>query len=85
VVTHFEGHEFIIDYLYPGSVINLRSFFLEDLVAVDFICTKNTKILEFDKDIVDILIGEHVQFERKFMLIQNSILKKNKTYPLDYE
>ena len=45
VVTQFEGHEFVFDVLYPGSVINLKSFFLEDPIAVDYICQKNTKVL----------------------------------------
>ena len=30
------------------------------------------------------LISEHTKFERRFMLVQNNILKKNKKYPLDY-
>mmetsp|Transcript_28995 Transcript_28995/g.43757 ORF Transcript_28995/g.43757 Transcript_28995/m.43757 type:complete len:223 (+) Transcript_28995:1778-2446(+) len=85
VVTKFEGSEFIIDYLYPGSVINLRSFFLEDKVAADFICHKNCKVLAFDKSIVHDLVTEHVAFERQFMLVQNTILKKKVKYPLDYE
>ena len=34
VSTTFEGHEFVIDRLFRGSVINYRTFFMEEGAAV---------------------------------------------------
>ena len=34
--TECDGHEFILDWLYRGSVINHRSFFIEDTVKVNY-------------------------------------------------
>lgn len=41
VYTFFEGNEFIIDRLHSGSVINYRSFFMEDLMYVNLRCKEN--------------------------------------------
>ena len=46
VYTHFEGNEFIIDDLYSGSVLNYRSFLMEDLMHVNIRCKENCKILK---------------------------------------
>ena len=45
VYTLFEGNEFIIDYLYSGSVINYRSFFMEDMMRVNMRCKENCQLL----------------------------------------
>ena len=40
VYTESEGNEFVLDRLYSGSIINPRSFLLEDLLHVNIRCGK---------------------------------------------
>ena len=49
VYTELEGHEFIIERLYSGSVINYRSFFMEDIIHVNFRCKETCQVLELDQ------------------------------------
>jgi len=46
VYTTLEGNEFVLDRLYPGSVINHRAFIMEDLMSVNLRCHENCLILE---------------------------------------
>lgn len=38
VYTEFEGNQFILDRLYPGSVINHRAFLMGDVMYVNMVC-----------------------------------------------
>ena len=45
IKTEMEGNEFMIDRLIPGTVINFRTFLLDDLMDVDMVCVSGCKIL----------------------------------------
>ena len=74
VYTELEGHEFIIERLYSGSVINYRSFFMEDIIHVNFRCKETCQILELDQKCFQNLMSEYRDFNRRIMLFQNKLL-----------
>jgi CRP-like cAMP-binding protein len=45
IKTEMEGNEFMIDRLIPGTVINFRTFLLDDLMDVDMVCVSGCKII----------------------------------------
>ena len=53
VFTQFEGNEFIIDRLYPGSVINHRALIMEDKAYASIRCTEFTKTLMLNKETIE--------------------------------
>jgi CRP-like cAMP-binding protein len=82
--THFEGSEFVLERLYPGSLYNFRTFFMEDLMYVNARCQTNVALLEISKESIEGIMNSHDDFKRKMLSYQNQILKFEKTYPLDY-
>mmetsp|Transcript_19123 Transcript_19123/g.13717 ORF Transcript_19123/g.13717 Transcript_19123/m.13717 type:complete len:83 (+) Transcript_19123:2169-2417(+) len=48
VYITLEGHEFILEKLHRGSVINFRAFFMQDTMYVNIRCQKYTKLLVLD-------------------------------------
>lgn len=82
--THFEGSEFVLERLYPGSLYNFRTFFMEDMMYVNARCQTNVALLEISKGTIERIMNSHDDFKRKMLSYQNQILKFEKTYPLDY-
>ena len=64
VYTQFEGNEFIIEKLYSGSVINYRSFFMQDLMHVNIRCTENCQLLELRQDELKNIMELHEELGR---------------------
>lgn len=48
VYTECEGNEFIIDRLYEGSIINYRTFIMEDIMSVNIRAVENVSMLELN-------------------------------------
>ena len=48
VYTEFEGNEFLIDRLYEGSVINYRTFLMDDIMSVNIRAVENVNMLELN-------------------------------------
>ena len=46
IYTSFDSNEFVLETLYPGSAVNYRAFFMQDLMYVNVRCSKATKLLE---------------------------------------
>jgi len=53
-------------------------------VLVNYICSKQTKLLALDRRMTKVLSKDFSFVERKFMMVQNSILKQKHRFPLDY-
>ena len=68
VFTTFEGNEFILDNLYSGSIINYRSFFMEDLMFVNFRCKENCQLLELRMTTLNEVMEEHEILKRKLIM-----------------
>mmetsp|Transcript_30927 Transcript_30927/g.47301 ORF Transcript_30927/g.47301 Transcript_30927/m.47301 type:complete len:88 (-) Transcript_30927:50-313(-) len=45
VYTEFDGHEFIIDRLYSGSIINALAYLMEDIMYVNMRSKERCKML----------------------------------------
>lgn len=84
VFAVFEGHEFIIDYLSKGSIINYRLFIVQDLLHVFVRCTKYTRVLKLTQGIFENLQDKYPEFKKTTLKYQHQILKYNENYPLDY-
>lgn len=82
--THFEGAEFVLERLYPGSIYNFRTFFMEDLMTVNARCQTNVTLFELNKGTIEGIMNKHEDFKRKMLSYQNQILKFGRAYPLDY-
>lgn len=48
VYTNCEGNEFVIERLYRGSIINYRTFFMDNMMYVYIRCAKNTILLDLE-------------------------------------
>lgn len=83
-VDDFEGNDFVIERLLMGSVINLRTFILQEMVIVTLICAEPTKTLEISYKELEVLTHVYPEFSKNFRLFQNTYFKSNKRYPLDY-
>lgn len=84
VYTEFEGNEFIIDNLHPGSCINSRAFLMEDTMSVNIRVKETCRIMEMPKEIFQDILKTHDEFGKKVMVIQNKLLMKSNKYPCDY-
>lgn len=84
IYTYFEGSEFVLERLYPGSIFNFRTFFMDDLTYVNARCRDQVTLLEVSKETIEDLMSKHSDFCRKMLSYQNKILKFSKIYPLDY-
>lgn len=82
--THFEKVEFILERLYPGSIFNFRTFFMEDLMYVNARCQTNVTLLEISNAKMQEIMEKHDDVRRKMLSYQNQILKFGVSFPLDY-
>jgi len=58
VYTKFEGHEFIIEKLHPGSIINLRMSLMEELMHVSIRSKEKCSIIEITKSHLEHIFQE---------------------------
>lgn len=82
--TTMEGNEFVLDRLHSGSVINHRSFFLEDINSISYRAKENCQLLELTLQTIYQIMEEDDKFKKDMLIFQDVILQKNKKYPLDY-
>jgi len=83
VYTEFEGNEFIIDRLKPGSILNYRLVFTDDLMQVSVRTLDNTQTIELTEDKLREIMSSDQEFEKKLRLYENQILRHG-SIPLDY-
>jgi len=84
VFTFFEGKEFIIERLMRGSLMNHRSFFLEEHAVVFARAAKTSIVLEISIDDINKYLNDSPVFEKKFLTYQTKILNTGKQFPVDY-
>ena len=85
VYTEFEGKEFVIERLFRGSIINYRTFFMEEF-GVTFMRFATASVLKaLHKDKMEELCGKYPRTLGKvFNQYKLKIIKENKSIPLDY-
>ena len=86
----FEGYDFVLDTLGPGSVINQRAFFLKDQMYVNMRAKSEVKLMFYSLA----KLKEHItkyanagNFATRVLIAQNKYIKGTKggdKYPVDY-
>jgi len=66
VYTTFEGNDFVIDNLYPGSILNHRSFIHEDLMQVCVRSKTNVIVQKLSIDKLNELSFMFKGFKRRY-------------------
>ena len=84
VFATFEGNEFIIERLKQGSILNYRSFFMEDIMYVNVRCTVNCSVLSLNQKVLHEIRDNHAKFAKIFGVYENKLLNKNSKFPIDY-
>lgn len=84
VYTEFEKKEFVIERLFKGSIINYRTFFMEDRgsVSMRFATHSVLKVLSYKK--METLNKKHPSLQKTFDKYRLKIVKEAKSIPLDY-
>lgn len=85
LVTDFDGNPFTVAKLPHGSICNQKNFFLEEKMKMKLIAHSPTHVLLFSQQQLDVLMDNHVDLKKKFMLYQNKLLKEGKSYPIDVQ
>lgn len=67
-----------------GSIMNYRTFFMEEPALVYARASRNVVLLEITFDELSKFNKESAQYERKLLAHQMKILNMGKNYPLDY-
>lgn len=65
VLTEFEGNEFVIERLGPGTVINQKAFWVDDIMSVNMRCGMYTSLFELERKSLDEVRLEHPDFNKK--------------------
>jgi CRP-like cAMP-binding protein len=79
IYCEFEGHVFIIENLYSGSIINYRNWFIDEHNMVSARFQGTGILLELNINTFNKVAAHHkAELEDKFLRYQNKIAKENK-------
>lgn len=78
------GQEFILEKLFRGSIINYRTFFMEDDGKVYYRFGRNSicSVLPYDKMLE--ILPKYDKLKRKFVAFKLKTIQMGKPFPLDY-
>ena len=82
--TRFEGLDFVIERLFRGSVLNYRTFFMEEGAQVQLRFGKASVMQELPYPTMQKLLLKYPEFNKVFMQFRLGIVKTGKSMPLDY-
>lgn len=81
------GEDFVLEKLFPGSVINYRTFFLESNAMVYIRMGRTSIMKELPYHLLNELLPKHPELKKQFSLYRNKTLLRlqaNSSIPLDY-
>lgn len=84
VETSLDGNEFVIENLYPGSVLNHRVIFTDDYMIVNVRAACYTNVLSLSESDLDKIEARHPKLHKKLGFYKNALFRDNKIFPLDY-
>ena len=85
ILTETEGgHEFVLEKLFRGSIINYRTFFMEDSGKVFYRFGRNTICSQIDFKTMINVMSRHKDLLKVFKRFKNKTTSLQKTFPLDY-
>ena len=84
VYTVFENKEFVIERLFKGSIVNYRTFFMQESgsVSIRFAAPSVLKVLS--KERMNQIANKHKSLDTIFNRYKLKIIKDGKSIPLDY-
>ena len=78
------NHEFVLEKLFRGSIINYRTFFMEEDGKVFYRFGRNSIAFELPYETMMEIVPRHKELKKKFTSFKKQILLQNKPFPLDY-
>jgi signal-transduction protein with cAMP-binding, CBS, and nucleotidyltransferase domain len=84
VFTEFEGNQFDIDFLNPGSVLGQRAIFTEDNMVVNIRAVQPSYLCMIHEDEFTKIQESFPVFDKYLKFYQNRMYMDEKIYPLDY-
>lgn len=85
VYTQFEGKEFVIERLFRGSIINYRTFFMEDRAICELRFAANSILKALKKERMEEICAKYPRsLGKTFSHYKLKIIKEQKSIPLDY-
>ena len=84
IFTTFEGNEFILEKLFRGSIVNYRTFFMEQEGTVWYRFGRSSICFTLTIDKMNELCGKHKMLNKKFMAFKKKTYVQSKPFPLDY-
>lgn len=84
VYTEFEGKEFVIERLFKGSIVNYRTFFMQESGSVSLRFAAPSVLKVLSKDRMNQIASKHPELGNIFSRYKLRIIKDGKIIPLDY-
>lgn len=84
VYTEFEGSEFVIERLFKGSIVNYRTFFMEEKGVVNLRFAMPSVLKALSKQKMQEIADNHPNLKTAFNKYKLKIAKDSKSIPLDY-
>ena len=84
VYTLFEGKEFVIERLFKGSIVNYRTFFMQESGSVSLRFSAPSVLKVLTKERMNQIAVKHKSLDLIFNKYKLKIIKDSKTIPLDY-
>jgi len=84
VYTEFESKEFVIERLFRGSIINYRTFFMEENGIVNLRFAAPSVLKALHKDRMEEICKKYPKMGKTFNQYKLKIIKEQKAVPLDY-
>jgi len=78
------NHEFILEKLFRGSIINYRTFFMEEDGKVFYRFGRNSICFTLPFELFNEILNRHKELNLKFMKFQKKTVLQEKPFPLDY-
>jgi CRP-like cAMP-binding protein len=84
VYTEFDSHEFVLEKLHPGTVINFREYMIQDVMHVNIRALKHCRILHITEASMKTVLQDEEELEKNMFLCQSRLFAQDKLFPLDY-
>ena len=78
------NHVFMLEKLFRGSIINYRTFFMEEDGKVYYRFGRNSICSILTYDVMLDLSTRHKTLQQQFLQFKKNTIQENKPYPLDY-
>lgn len=79
-----DEHEFVLEKLFRGSIINYRTFFMPDDGKVFYRFGRNSICQSLHYDVFSKICDKHSKLEIKFKKFRRQTITEDKPFPLDY-